>query len=178
MAMADQNPAAADAEQAPAPKKAGLLENKVVLLGLVVVLQVIMALAITQLVIVPKLSVQSAGLAGAPNGESQDQEQTQRGVIVGLQEIIVTLQSDGDAPNYLRINVNLEVDNQKTADLVTERLPQLRDAVILALASRKAVDLITPEGNLAVRGEIMRKLAEKLPEGSLKNIYFSDLVIQ
>ena len=33
-----------------------------------------------------------------------------------------------------------------------------------------AEDLITPEGNLAVRSEIFRKLAEKLPEESLQNI--------
>jgi flagellar FliL protein len=182
MAMAgpnDQKVATDDDAVAPTPSKTfKLLDNKVILLGMIVALQVIMALAITQLVIVPRLSIQAAQLAGQAMPEPSDAQESSQGVIVGLEEIIVTLQGNGDAPHYLRINVNLEVDSQKTAALVTERLPQLRDAVILVLSSKKAAELITPEGNLAIRAEIMRKLAEKLPANSLRNIYFSDLVIQ
>jgi flagellar FliL protein len=100
------------------------------------------------------------------------------GIIVGLEEIIVTLQSGGKVANYLRINVNLEVDTQKTVDLVVARLPQLRDCVIVTLSSKSATELSTPEGTQTVRNEIFRRLAEKLPPESLKNIYFSDLVIQ
>jgi flagellar basal body-associated protein FliL len=36
----------------------------------------------------------------------------------------------------------------------------------------------TPDGKKRLRDEIFRKLSEKMPEGSLQNVYFSDLVVQ
>jgi len=154
-----------------------LLDNKVVLLGIIVVLQAIMAIAITQFVIVPRLDLQVAGMSGDQEAENSDLAD-ELGVIVGLEEIIVTLQSNGKVPNYLRINVNLEVDSQKTANQVITRLPQLRDIVILTLSSKSAAELTSSDGTQTLRAEIFRRLAEKLPPNALKNIYFSDLVIQ
>ncbi len=175
--MADENtgaPADQDTSTGPGRK---ILDNKVFLLGIIVVIQAIMAIAVTQLVIVPKLGMQAAGLNGDQNSENSDLA-NEMGVIVGLEEMIVTLQSMGKVPNYLRINVNLEVDSQRTADQVVGRLPQLRDIVIMTLSSKSAAELTTPEGTQALRAEIFRRLAEKLPPNALKNIYFSDLVIQ
>jgi flagellar FliL protein len=174
--MADENKEAA-AEPVESGKSRNLLENKVVLLGAIVILQAIMAIAVTQLVIVPKLGVQAAGVNGEDSGEGID-PLADLGIIVGLEEIIVTLQSKGKAANYLRINVNLEVDSQETADQVVARLPQLRDIVIVILSSQSAQELSSPDGTQALRAEIFRRLAEKLPPETLKNIYFSDLVIQ
>jgi flagellar FliL protein len=174
--MADENKEAA-VEAAEGGKSRNLLDNKVVLLGIIVILQAIMAIGVTQLVIVPKLGVQAGGMDADASGEGTDPA-ADLGVIVGLEEIIVTLQSKGKVPNYLRINVNLEVDNQKTADQVVARLPQLRDIVIVTLSNKSAQELSSPDGTQALRAEIFRRLAEKLPPEALKNIYFSDLVIQ
>jgi flagellar FliL protein len=157
-------------------KRGSLLDNKAVLLGVVVVVQALMAFAITQFVIVPRLSVQDAALAGKETGVATAEDKD--GIIVGLEEIIVTLRGEEGRTNYLRINVAVEVSDQKVADLVINRLPQLRDIVIMTLSSKRAGDLLTPEGNMATRTEIFKRLAERLPPDSLRNIYFSDLVIQ
>jgi len=174
--MTDDNKEAA-AAAAKASKSRKLLDNKVVLLGVIVIMQAVMAIAVTQLVIVPKLGVQAAGMNGGV-AEGENSLTPDLGIIVGLEEIIVTLQSKGKVPNYLRINVNLEVDSQQTADLVVARLPQLRDIVIVTLSTKSAQELSDPDGTQVLRAEIFRRLAEKLPPDSLKNIYFSDLVIQ
>lgn len=175
--MAEENRVAEGEE--PAGRKKGILENKVALLGLIVAVQAIMAVGLTQFVIVPRLGVQTAAVQNEPlTAEKTADLPPNMGVIVGLEEMVVTLQSKGSAPSYLRINVNLEVADQATADLVKARLPQLRDIVIVALSSKWASDLLTPEGKQSVRSEIFRRLAEKLPADKLENIYFSDLVIQ
>ncbi len=171
---ADKNEA--QAEQASA--KGGLLENKVLVLGIIVIIQAILAVVITQLVIVPNLAVQGAAAPGTEQVPEVDLNPEEMGVIVGLEEIIVTLHSASGKSHFLRINVNLEVDSQPTADLVVTRLPQLRDIVIQILSSKAAEDLGTQAGTQAARNEMFRRLAEKLPEGTLKNIFFSDLVIQ
>jgi flagellar FliL protein len=175
--MADEKPAAG-AEEAPPAEKKKLVDNKALILGGVVILQVVLALALTQFVILPRTTVQPASMADTEaGGEDGDQE---LGIIVPLEEIIISLQGKTakGLPHYLRINVNLEVDRQATADLVVARLPELRDVVIVTLSSQNADELGTPEGTQLIRSELFRRLSEKLPPKSLRSIYFSDLVIQ
>ncbi|MHB8078748.1 MAG: flagellar basal body-associated FliL family protein [Candidatus Krumholzibacteriia bacterium] len=172
-------------EGAPAPKakpKLGaLFENKVVLLGVIVIAQALTALAVTKFFIAPKLQagapVAEAAAAGG-HGGAEAAGPEKEGVIVGLQEMIITLQGDAGSPHYARTNVGVEIADPKLAKATEERLPQLRDVVIMTLSSRTAADLLSPEGKEEARQEIMRRLGEKLPAGALLNVYFSDLMIQ
>lgn len=176
--MADKEPDVV--EEGSGKSKLAFFENKAILLGVIVIVQVLVAIGLTQFLIVPKLGVQAADAAGAqpPADESQVLQPKDMGVLVGLEEIIVTLAGETKRPRYLRINVSLEVKNQLTADIVGTRLPQLRDIVIMTLSNKTAEELSHPEGKKGLRDEILRRISEKMPEGSLMNIYFSDLVVQ
>lgn len=174
--MAQDSKDTASAE-APPGKGPGFLDNKVVLLGVVVVVQALLAIGLTQFVIVPRLGVKEGAAAVTPPGVATEAA-PEIGILVGLEELIVTLQSDSKMPRYARTTVNLEVADQATADLVTARLPQLRDTVIMILSAKSAVEIQRPEGKKALRDELLRRLGEKLPPESLRNVYFSDLVIQ
>jgi len=165
-------------EEAPKKSKLGLFENKAILLGIIVVVQVGLAFGLTQFVIVPKLGVQGAAVTEEEAQAEKDATMPEMGVLVGLNEIIVTLKSTPHQPRYLRINVDLEVKNQVTADIVTSRIPQLRDIVIMTLSGRTAEDLNSAEGRKEIRDEIFRKIDAHFPDGTLMNIYFSDLVVQ
>ena len=175
--MANENQEIESTEQAAAPKGGGLLENKAVLLGVVVTVQALLAFGLTQFVIVPRLGIQE-GAVNASTPAAVTTEAPEIGVLGGLEELIVTLQSETKLPRYLRTDVNLEVADQATADLVAARLPQLRDAVIMVLSSKTPAEIQRPEGKQALRDELFRRLGEKLPAESLRNIYFADLVIQ
>jgi len=159
-------------------KKGGILENKALLLGIIVVVQVGLAIGLTQFLIVPKLGVQDAGMEAGANPEAKPADMPKMGVLVNLEDIVVTLASDPAKPRYLRININVEVPNQMVAEVVASRLPQLRDLVIMTLSDKTAEQISTPEGKKGLRDEIFRRMDEKMPEGTLMNIYFSDLVVQ
>jgi flagellar FliL protein len=173
--MADKaNLAQAGAEQ---DGKKGILDNKAVLLGVIVIVQVLVAIGLTQYVLVPKLSVNQAGIEGSTVAELAA-DTPQRGIMVGLDDIIVTLAGDSRRPHYLRININLEVKDKLTAEAVRIRLPQMRDVVIMALSEKSVEDLSKPGGKMNLRAEIFRRLDESISGGKLMNVYFSDLVIQ
>jgi len=174
--MADKE--VAEVAEAGGKSKPSIFENKAIVLGVIVVVQALVAIGLTQFVIVPRMGVQTAGIGGNQPTEAQETEVAELGVLVGLQEIIVTLAGDNKRPRYLRINISLEVENQLTADIVATRLPQLRDIVIMVLSNKTATELSYPEGKKGLRDEIYRRINEKMPEGSLMNIYFSDLVVQ
>ncbi len=171
-----------EAKKDAAPASGGSpLDNKIVLLAVIIVTQALMAVAVTQFVIAPKLrgltAVSAAG-AAANAGQKEDEKKDEPGVLVDLNKIVVSLRDKGPTTSYLSLDINLEVDNDKTAALVEQRLPHLRDIVILALSNKYADDLMSYDGKEALKAELMRKIGEVLPEGSLKNLYFSDMVVQ
>ncbi len=157
--------------------KKGILENKAVLLGVIVIVQALVAIGLTQYILVPKLNVQQAAVGASPLEEIVP-EVAQRGVMVGLDDIIVTLAGSARRPRYLRININLEVQDKITAESVRIRLPQMRDAVIMTLTEKSVEDLSKPGGKMNLRAEIFKRLDESISGGKLMNVYFSDLVIQ
>jgi len=173
--MADKEP---EVTEESGKSKFALFENKAILLGIIVIVQALVAIGLTQFLILPKLGVQDADMSGTEQVEEEAADMPELGVLVGLDEIIVTLAGDAKRPRYLRINVNLEVKDQLTADIVATRLPQLRDIVIMTLSSQTAAELSLPEGKKGLRDEIFRRINEKMPADTLLNVYFSDLVVQ
>lgn len=172
--MAEEKKAAAEESGG---KKPNLLENKAILLGAIVIVQALVAIGLTQFVILPKLGVQGADM-NAAQVEDDAQEIPEMGVLVGLEEIIVSLENTGGKTRYLRIDINLEVGDGMIAEVVKTRLPQLRDMVIMACSEKTADELSTPEGKKGLRDEIFRRVAEKMPAGALMNVYFSDMIVQ
>ncbi|MFT5232966.1 MAG: flagellar FliL protein [Candidatus Krumholzibacteriia bacterium] len=173
----------ADKEETEATEETGkskfaLFENKAILLGVIVVVQALVAFGLTQFLILPKLGVQDASMSGETAIEVEESDPMEMGVLVSLEEIIVTLAGDASRPRYLRIGVSIEVADQMTADIVATRLAQLRDIVIMTLSNKTADELAFPEGKKGLRDEIYRRVDDKMPAGTLMNIYFSDLVVQ
>ncbi|MCP4145480.1 MAG: flagellar basal body-associated FliL family protein [bacterium] len=158
-------------EEAPVAKK-GILDNKLVLFGIIIVLQLVMAIVLIEFVVSPKLQ------ATAEEIPESTQEMVQEGVLVDLEEMVITLNDRATTPGFLRINVNLEVTDQKVADSATEKLPKLRDAVILTLSGRSSQEMRSIQGKEIVKSEIFKKMQNILPTESLMGVYFSDLVIQ
>jgi flagellar protein FliL len=157
--------------------KLSFLENKVVLLGGVVALQLLLAFGLTTLVIMPRLGTGQAGLTEQEPAKKAVKDEL--GVLLSMGEIIVTLRTEGNQQaRFLRITIHLELMNQSAAQTAANRLPVLRDTVNMTLAERTAADLNRPEGIKGLRDELMRRLNERLPGDILRHIYFSDLVIQ
>ena len=163
------------------PKQAGgsFLDNKIILMSAIILAQALLAIGMTMFVIVPKLE-RIAAVTEAPVVEVAKPQKVERkeGVIVGLNEVVVSLRDSGPTTSYLRINIDLEVADAKVAATVATRLPHLRDIVILALSNKTAGDLRSMDGKAALKAELQRKLGEVLPEDGLWDIYFSDMVVQ
>jgi flagellar basal body-associated protein FliL len=173
--MVDGKSGAHDGREAA--RRTAVMDNRAVVLGVIVVVQTILAIALTHYVIVPRLHAGAGGPTAGSVGPVAPQLPV-TGVIVPLKEIIVTLDTDAYKPRYLRISVNLEVVDDDVADTVNERIPELRDVVIMALSTRTVADLADAAGKRRLRDEIFRDVATRLPAGTLLNVYFSDLVVQ
>ncbi len=82
-------------------------------------------------------------------------------------------------PGQLRyLKVTLHVETPLKGEEYEKRLPQLRDSVLSILSSKFFKDILTSEGKNALREEIKEKMNQLLVEMKVRNIYFTEFIIQ
>ncbi len=99
------------------------------------------------------------------------------GIQYDLGSFIVNL-ADKDADRYLKISIVLEVQDEKVKMEVEKRLPQIKDVITTLLFTKTSEDLKTPEGLERLKEEILKRVNAILPIGGVKNVYFTEFVIQ
>ncbi len=99
------------------------------------------------------------------------------GPLHALETFIVNLADEG-GNRYLRVAMNLELKDEESNTMVQERLPMIRNGILMILPTKKYEDISTVDGKSALRDEIVSKLNAFLAPGSVTNIYFTEFVIQ
>ena len=98
------------------------------------------------------------------------------GPIFDLDPFIVNL-ADTE-PRFLKVTIKLELDGPLVKAEVGERMPQVRDAVLLLLSSKETQMLKPTAGKLQLRDEILLRINALLSNGQAKNAYFTEFVVQ
>jgi flagellar protein FliL len=82
-------------------------------------------------------------------------------------------------PGQLRyLKVTLHVETPTKAEEYEKKLPQLRDSVLGILSSKQFKDILTSDGKNVLREEIKGAMNQILVEAKVRNIYFTEFVIQ
>ncbi|MBU4316020.1 MAG: flagellar basal body-associated FliL family protein [Proteobacteria bacterium] len=99
------------------------------------------------------------------------------GPIQSLEPFIVNL-DDPKLRKYLRVTIDLELTDTKSVQLITDRLPQIKDAILSILPSKHYEEITTVEGKSALRIELIKAVNSFFDKEQVKNIYFTEFVIQ
>jgi flagellar protein FliL len=115
-------------------------------------------------------------------GETAKTEETKSetsdvGSMYEMETFIVNL-SGGSGNNYLKVKISLEMENELMKTEVEKRLAQFRDAILTLLSSKTYDEVKTLEGKSQIRVEILTILNQYLKTGKIKNVYFSDFIVQ
>lgn len=102
---------------------------------------------------------------------------SQMGPIFPLDTFVVNL-ADSDRSYYLKITLSLELTSEEMKGELEKRLPKIRDLILTQLPTKKSEDLKTVAGKQALREELMAGINERLQTAEVRNIYFTDFVIQ
>jgi flagellar FliL protein len=94
-----------------------------------------------------------------------------------LDTFIVNLADEG-GKRYLRITMDLELTQESLLKEMEQRLPQVRDGILMILPSKRFDDIRTVEGKAGLRNEIIAKLNGMLGHEGVANIYFTEFVVQ
>ena len=107
-------------------------------------------------------------------------ELLENGAVVNLEPFIVNL-ADIDTPRYLRVQIDLIVDDKTTVDELIENATvtsKTRDVILQTLARKKSSDLKDEEGKEQLRAEILERLAPFYHTPKVVDVLFTEFIIQ
>lgn len=154
----------------PPGKKRWLL----VLLAAVAVIAMVIAVS----GLVSAIYLREAGSRSTEAGEAPKRESAGRPYrMYGPQDFTVNL-ADTAQRRYLKVTVTLAYEEKALAKELEQRKAQVRDVIIDILRSRTVDDIFDIEGTEKLRGDIIDRLNGILNGGAIREVYFTDFLIQ
>lgn len=86
--------------------------------------------------------------------------------------------ADPKGKRYIKLKLELEMDTLGALERVQQATPKLRDTVIVMLTSLSFEEVMTPEGKIRIRDELLVRFNQILKPERLKNIYFTEFLVQ
>lgn len=99
------------------------------------------------------------------------------GPMVNIEEFIVNIIS-ADTPHYVKASLTVELDNEDVMAEVEQRMPQVRDAVLLLIGNKTFEELQDLQGKRQLKAELTSRINSFLVKGKVKSIYFTNFVVQ
>ena len=96
-------------------------------------------------------------------------------LLVALDSFVLNLAEQG---RFLKVTMQLELSDAANQQLVTEKTPQLRDAIITLMSSKSAEAVMSPEGKMVVKDELLLRANQAVGKDVFKNLYFTEFVMQ
>ncbi len=104
-------------------------------------------------------------------------QQPEIGPMVNIDEFIVNIIS-GDAAHYVKASLTFELTNDAVKSEAEQRMPQMRDAILLLISNKTYEELQDLQGKKQLKAELMSKINSFLQTGQVVSIYFTNFVVQ
>jgi len=114
---------------------------------------------------------------GAKQPEAQKNSQDTIGEMYPLEPFTVNL-ADPKGKRYIKIKIELELDTPDAKERLEKAIPKIRDTVIVMLTSLSFEEVMTPEGKIRIRDELLVRFNQILKPERLRNIYFTEFLVQ
>lgn len=92
------------------------------------------------------------------------------------EEFIINMSNDPQ--RYLKISMSFEADNKRVLKELKEKKPVIDDIIIMYLSTLTTNLIEQPATKKAIKETLIKKINEKLVNGSVENIYFRNFVWQ
>lgn len=98
-------------------------------------------------------------------------------VICDWDPMLVNL-ADPGGKRYLKLGMKMELSSERILEEMKNRSFQIKDAMLMILSSKEFDDIATPSGKQALKQEIMAQMNKILKQGQVKEIFFTDFIVQ
>lgn len=98
-------------------------------------------------------------------------------VTVRLDNFVIQLRAL-DAERYIRVAFEVEVNAEPDKQTVTERTPQIRDAVIAYFSDRTVEELRGSEGMERTKQALLKRMEQIVPGRRVRGLYITEFIMQ
>lgn len=109
--------------------------------------------------------------------EAAKQRKEAIGQLFALEPFVVNL-ADPKGKRYLKVRMELELESTQSMEKAEKIKPKLRDMVIMMLTSLSFEEVMTPEGKIRIRDELVDRFNQVMKPDRVVQIYFTDFVVQ
>lgn len=102
----------------------------------------------------------------------------QEAVFYDLPEITVNLNTNGQAAEFLKLSIALEVQDESMIPLIEPRLPRVMDAFQVYLRELRRSDLEGSAGIYRLKEELQRRINLAVYPATVENILFKEILVQ
>ncbi len=104
-----------------------------------------------------------------------EQKKDVKTALVALDSFVLNLAEQG---RFLKVTMQFELSDAANQQLVTDKTPQLRDAIITLVSSKSAEAIASPDGKLQLKDELLLRANQSMGKDIFKNLYFTEFVMQ
>lgn len=101
----------------------------------------------------------------------------EQAVIQEMGTYLVNL-ADPGGKRYLKITMQFELTNAKVSQELARRTVEVRDKIIMLLSSKEYEEIGNPTGKMTLKKELISQLNRILQDGQVKEIYFTEFLVQ
>ncbi|ANE32459.1 flagellar basal body-associated protein FliL [Campylobacter hyointestinalis] len=113
----------------------------------------------------------------APSPKQRSNDFFNIGPMYPMDQFLVNLLSESGS-RFLKTALNLELSEETLAPEIDKKKPLIRDIIIRTLSSKTYEDVSTAKGKERLKDELVTKINETLRDGYIKNVYFTDFIVQ
>ena len=173
--------AAEEKETAAEEPKGGKSFVKIIIIVLVILI-LLLVLGVGGLIAWKKYIAPAIGMALHEGGavakkEEGDTGGTTLGPMLPLEPFIVNLAEPG-GKRFIKVTMEMELGSKELDAEFKNKLPQFKDHIITVLSSKTMDEVITAEGKFKLKEEIMARINQNLKTGIVKNVFFTEFVVQ
>lgn len=95
-----------------------------------------------------------------------------------LNEFLVNLRFENNRKNYLKVQIALMYTDAKQTEVINTNISKIRDVILSELRKNSADEILDGEAIVVLKKDIIQKINIALDNDIIKDVYFTDLVIQ
>jgi len=108
--------------------------------------------------------------------QKEEAAETMTGNLVSAGEFTTNINDEGGT-RFLKVEVYVEVEDEKVVEEITTFMPVIKDTILSTLSSKSVADLDV-SNQKTIKTEMKKKINAKLGSEVVKNVYFTTFIMQ
>ena len=121
--------------------------------------------------------LEQTGADGSQATDTEAVKEIEVGAMFDMDPFVVNLNEAG-GKRYLKSKIEIEFVGDNVRVELANRLPQLRDVILLHLSSKTLDEIRSVDGKVELKNALIKRINQVMKQGKIRNLYFTQFVIQ